>query len=92
MKKPWFKYDGFLGWGWRPVRWQGWLFTIAYAVATVLTIAWFDRDSRSVTETLMGAFVPVLILSAIYQIIAHKTGVKPEAREPRFHDDENGDE
>jgi hypothetical protein len=67
----------FNGWGWTPVRWQGWL-TILAAVAFIV---WNGLSLESLKEptgaTLFWFFVKTLAALAVLLIICYKKREKP---------------
>jgi hypothetical protein len=78
-KKPWFKAKMY-GWGWYPSSWQGWLVLFLFILLNVITFIKIDKNSHSVSDTLIG-FVPALFVLCIFLIcIAYKTGEKPRWR------------
>ncbi len=72
----WFKRRAF-GWGWVPVKWQGWLTTFIYIVA-ILYFAFRIDDNTSDSEVINQLLIPLVILTAIFITIAYKTGEKPK--------------
>ena len=64
-KKPWFGPKQ-LGWGWRPITWEGWLTTLV-----LLGVIYFAVHHSSKS-------VPVILgLSFLFCIVAYLTGGKP---------------
>ncbi len=66
----WFGPKRYAGWGWRPTSWQGWAFTVAWAVVVV-----------AVSVALAGSF-PVLMLfligaGAVFLLVTVLTGDPP---------------
>ncbi len=74
-KHYWFKAKLY-GWGWTPVRWQGWLVLLVYVVALAgfgLTI-----DEKSPPREVMFMFLlPMMLLTIALIRICYKTGEKP---------------
>lgn len=74
----WFKAKLY-GWGWIPVKWQGWLALFIYVGAVVafsLTI-----DDRSPTREVIFTFIlPVTLLTAALISLCYKKGEKPSWR------------
>jgi hypothetical protein len=71
IEKPWFRRRA-IGFGWRPVSWEGWALTVAVAAAVVGVLA-LMRGS--------AARVPVVVLIlAVYTIVALATGGTRDAR------------
>ena len=71
----WFKRRLF-GWGWVPVRWQGWLATAIY-VAGILTLAFRLDDSATDSQAVKELLIPLAILTTAFIILCIKTGEKP---------------
>ncbi len=63
----WFKRKLY-GWGWTPVRWQGWLAVCLYLL-TVLS--WMLRMDES------ASILPIVVLTMILISICYVTGEKP---------------
>ena len=72
----WFKRKVF-GWGWPPVKWQGWLVTALY-IAGVLFFAFTIDESSPPSEGAFMFFLPLLLLTAAIITIAYKKGEKPK--------------
>jgi len=72
----WFKRKAF-GWGWTPVKWQGWLVTVLY-IAGVFAFASTLEESSSGREAAFMFFLPLLLLTAAIITIAYKKGEKPK--------------
>jgi hypothetical protein len=75
----WFKRKVY-GWGWTPVKWQGWLVILVY-VALILTLVLTreeyvpgNPDSGSNFLTYAG---PIIVLTIILIGIAYKKGERP---------------
>ena len=75
-EKYWFKRKLY-GWGWTPARWQGWAVIGVYVVALVKIFKDVDKGSHSGSDTLIGVFVPFIVLTIILILICYKTGEKP---------------
>ena len=75
----WFKRKLY-GWGWTPVRWQGWLTTFLY-IALILLLVLNREESISGNPDSGSNFLvlglPILLLTAAFVFIAYKTGEKP---------------
>jgi uncharacterized membrane protein YhaH (DUF805 family) len=68
----WFKRKLY-GWGWVPVKWQGWLITLIFiAIVTYTAIAFLIKGK------LIEYFVSLIISMIILICIAYKTGEKPK--------------
>jgi hypothetical protein len=75
MKLKWFKRDGII---FIPVSVYGWLILtagLAYAVYSFLDI---DSRSHSVSDTLMNFVFRLLIICAVYSLIAYLTSRTPK--------------
>jgi len=71
----WFKAKLY-GWGWVPVRWQGWAVVGLYVAA--LLFFGFTLDENSPPREIMFTFLlPIVILTALLITICIKTGEKP---------------
>lgn len=75
----WFKRKLY-GWGWTPVKWQGWLVILIY-VALISTIAFMREESipgnpDSGSNFLIFA-LPIILLTALLIFICYKKGEKP---------------
>ncbi len=75
-KKLWFRRKLY-GWGWAPTRWQGWLVLIVYLIVLYYIFRDVDGQSHSVSDTLIGVFVPFCILTGILFAICYVKGEKP---------------
>lgn len=75
----WFKAKRY-GWGWYPVTWQGWAVLVMYVFAVLTTVFYIDRHEHSASDSLMGFFPLVYILTVFLIIICYKTGEKPSWR------------
>ncbi len=72
----WFKRKTF-GWGWTPVRWQGWLVIGLYAALIAFVFARIDASSHSVSDTMAGVFLPFIGLTLILIALCYATGEEP---------------
>lgn len=75
-KKYWFKAKQY-GWGWYPATWQGWAILAMYIFAALTTSLYIDAHEHSVSDSLMGFFPIIYILTVFLIIICYKTGEKP---------------
>ena len=71
----WFKRKLY-GWGWTPVKWQGWLTTIMYA-AFILTISFNFSPEPTIHETFVFT-AAIVVATYIFIMIAYKKGEKPK--------------
>lgn len=76
----WFKRKVY-GWGWTPVRWQGWLLTLVYiALISIILVTREDvipGNPDSGSNFLMFA-LPIILLTAALIFIAYKKGERPK--------------
>lgn len=73
----WFKRKVF-GWGWTPVRWQGWFVIAVYITVVICFFTKADETSRSGSDTLIIFSTPFLIATAILLAICYAKGEKPK--------------
>ncbi|MEK6915437.1 MAG: hypothetical protein AABW89_02760 [Nanoarchaeota archaeon] len=78
-RRLWFKAKRY-GYGWYPCTWQGCLILAVYVLLVLLVFVATDIRSNSVSDTLIGIFVPFVILSLVLIFICYKTGEKPRWR------------
>lgn len=72
----WFKRKLY-GWGWKPVKWQGWLVVLIYVIA----IAFLASDAKnyiSGSQIPWKFILPLIGLTSILFVICYKTGEKPK--------------
>jgi hypothetical protein len=74
----WFKAKLY-GWGWTPVRWQGWVVILSYIAAIILLSFTINQDSP-LTESLFTFILPVFALTIALIYICYKKGEKPTWR------------
>lgn len=72
----WFKRKLY-GWGWTPVRWQGWAVTLGY-VAMALLIAFATPQGASTREVMFRVMVPLALLTILPVCICYKKGEAPK--------------
>lgn len=76
MHKRWFASVK-RGIGWYPVTWQGWAVTIVYILFIIYDFQRIDKNSHSVSDTII-AFLPEFgIATAALAFICYFTGEKP---------------
>ncbi len=75
QKVYWFKRKLY-GFGWTPVRWQGWLVLGIYIVALALLSLTIDDNSPD-REIIFTFILPVVLLSITLIRICYKKGEKP---------------
>lgn len=71
----WFKAKPY-GWGWVPVKWQGWMVILAYLLLVLLFVLTIDKNS-SVREVMFTFVLPILFLTVVLIRICYRTGEKP---------------
>lgn len=77
MKKLWFKRKAY-GWGWVPASGEGWAVLLLYFLANISVFLRVDRQSHSVSDTLI-AFAPQFLLFALLlYVLCTATGEKPQ--------------
>jgi hypothetical protein len=73
----WFKRK-IWGWGWTPVRWQGWLTLLIFIALLMWNFIRIDSQSHSDSDTLIN-FVPQTVLLVFILIgICYTKGEKPK--------------
>jgi hypothetical protein len=72
----WFKRKIY-GWGWVPVKWQGWVFLLVWAVLFTQFFTIIDKSSNSVSDTLIGMVTPTILLLILLFLVCYGTGEKP---------------
>ncbi|HRY62841.1 MAG TPA: hypothetical protein P5056_03680 [Candidatus Paceibacterota bacterium] len=64
------------GWGWTPVKWQGWAVTFGYVA--ILVALGLSVDSSSSNKEVVDLFIlPFIILTALFVRILYKKGESP---------------
>jgi hypothetical protein len=71
----WFKRKLF-GWGWTPVKWQGWLTLAVYLFGIVIFGSTLNNKSSD-KEAFIYFVLPVISLTALFFAVAYKKGEKP---------------
>lgn len=71
----WFK-NKLYGWGWTPVRWQGWIAILTYVVL-MLAFALTIDESSPPKEVIFTFVFPAVFLTGTLIRICYKTGEKP---------------
>jgi len=72
----WFKRKLY-GWGWTPVRWQGWLTLLVYILILVYISKGIDSATHSASDTLYQLFLPFFILTIVLLAICYWKGEPP---------------
>jgi hypothetical protein len=71
----WFKRKLY-GWGWTPVKWQGWVVIALYVLVIVLFSLTID-DNSPTREVAFTFILPVVFLTALLIRICYKKGERP---------------
>lgn len=66
--KLWFKRKTY-GYGWTPVTWEGWVFTIAWVIALYLLLTNINHDWINLAV--------LIVMSGILFFVCYKKGEKP---------------
>ncbi len=73
----WFKRKLY-GWGWTPVRWQGWLTMIIYIAAIVLVFRNIESNASSTDDAFIHYVVPCIVLTFLLIATCYIKGQKPK--------------
>lgn len=72
----WFKRKLY-GWGWTPVKWQGWVVVLSYVFILAYMFKDIDGKSHSVSDTLIGIIAPFIVATGVLVYICYKKGESP---------------
>ncbi len=72
----WFKRKAF-GWGWTPVKWQGWVVVGAY-IAVLLFLALTIDENSPPRELAFTFLIPAVFITIVFIRICYKKGEKPK--------------
>lgn len=72
----WFKRKLY-GWGWVPVRWQGWAVVLAFIVFSILNGIYLEQFSEPSNSDIAWFSVRIAIAVVVLIYICYKTGEKP---------------
>jgi hypothetical protein len=72
----WFKRKLY-GWGWTPVKWQGWLVVIIYIILIFVFASTIDNNSPT-KEVAFTFALPIILLTATLLRICYLKGEKPK--------------
>lgn len=75
-EKYWFKAKLY-GWGWTPVRWQGWVVILVFIGLILLNSHRVDSNINSASYTLINFIPQTVVLVLILLIICWVTGERP---------------
>jgi hypothetical protein len=67
LSRPWFGPKRHIGWGWRPVSWQGWTVTAIFLASAVTAVHHFGRTTAGalgVGGCLLAYFAVICITRA----------------------------
>ncbi len=78
-KNYWFKAKLY-GWGWTPVKWQGWFVVVVY-ILLILSLV-FVREEDTLGNPDSGSnfltfALPIILFTALLLLICYKKGEKP---------------
>jgi len=71
----WFKRRLY-GWGWVPVKWQGWAVIVSYIVALLLLAFTLD-ESSSRSEVSFMFIIPFVLMTVALIRICYRKGERP---------------
>lgn len=71
----WFKRKLY-GWGWTPVRWQGWVVVFTYIILVLILARTVSDDSKG-SEIILNFLLPIILLTVVLIRVCYKTGEKP---------------
>ena len=72
----WFRRKAY-GWGWVPVRWQGWLVVILFILFSMWNALTLPPHADPTTIELLWFFIKTITAVAAIILICYKTGEKP---------------
>jgi uncharacterized membrane protein YhaH (DUF805 family) len=73
----WFKRKLY-GWGWTPVKWQGWVIVLAFIVFIVWSSLDFINIQEPSNSIVYWFFAKLIICITLLIIICYKEGEKPK--------------
>jgi len=76
----WFKRKLY-GWGWTPVKWQGWVVTLAFVVFLIWNALRIERASvggEATSEQVFWFLAQTVVAVAVLIAIAWRTGESPK--------------
>ena len=71
----WFKRKLF-GWGWTPVKWQGWVVILVYVICLIAAVLIASTNSVS-KDVPPGLILSIIVFTIILIAICYKKGEKP---------------
>ncbi|MFA6476116.1 MAG: hypothetical protein WCV68_01725 [Candidatus Paceibacterota bacterium] len=75
----WFKAKLY-GWGWAPVKWQGWFVIFIYVLLILSLVLIREEDIPGNPDSgsnFLTFALPIIILTPLLLIVAYKKGEKP---------------
>ena len=78
MKFPWFRHIGII---YFPKNFPGWIILLAGIAYSVYAFIDIDSRSHSVSDTLMNFVFRLLIVGAVYTLVAYLTSRSPKKKE-----------
>ena len=75
-KEVWFRAKRY-GWGWYPIRWQGWVVILIYVVALLKSGLYFNAWTHSGSDFLINFSIPFIILTILLLIVCYTKGEYP---------------
>ena len=75
----WFK-SKLYGWGWIPVKWQGWLVILAYVALIVTLVLTREKDivgNPDSGSNFLTFALPIIVLTTLLIFICYKKGERP---------------
>ena len=75
IDKPWFKSKSY-GLGSYSSGWEGWTVLLVWSILAVYIFRLIDKNSNSVSDTLIDFFVPFILLVILLIFILAGTGKK----------------
>ena len=78
-RKLWFKSKVY-GLGWYSSSWQGWAILLIWILLFINIFRNIDKNSHSVSDTLIGMFIPAILLVVLLFFICYGTGERPRWR------------
>jgi len=76
----WFKQKRF-GWGWTPVKWQGWCVIFLYILLILSLVLVREKDIPGNPDSgsnILTFALPIFVLTILLIIVAYKKGEKPK--------------
>jgi hypothetical protein len=71
----WFKRKAF-GWGWTPVKWQGWVATLVYIILLMSTVILLENFYQTIN--IFVFIIPITLFTSLFIWLCYKKGEKPK--------------